>query len=47
MPELFDADSDSERIVKEYIRGETAMALVKDDRLSVGLYEQVARTSEI
>lgn len=32
MPELIDADNDSERIVKEYIRGETAMALVKDDR---------------
>ncbi len=47
MPELIDADRESERIVKEYIRGETAMALVKDDRLPVGLYEQVARTSEI
>lgn len=41
MPKLLDVDVPQERILKEYIPGETIDVLVKEDRMEDGFYWQV------
>lgn len=41
MPEMYDADIENERILKEYIEGETVFELVLNDRMKDAYLEQV------
>ena len=41
MPEMLDVDREQERIVKEYIEGETVYEMVLHDRLPAACLEQV------
>lgn len=41
MPRLLDADREQERILKEYVEGETVFELVKQDRLDPACLDQV------
>ena len=41
MPKMLDVDSDQERILKEYIPGDTVMEMVKEDRLSPDYLRQM------
>ena len=41
MPELLDADEKEERILKEYIQGDTVDRLVLEDRMEESYYHQV------
>lgn len=41
MPKLLDADVEQERILKEYIEGETVFDLVRQDRMDPACVEQV------
>lgn len=41
MPMLLDADVEQERILKEYIEGETIFELVRQDRMALAYVEQV------
>lgn len=41
MPELLDWDREQERILKEYIEGDTVAELVKKDAMRPGYYEQI------
>ena len=41
MPQLLDVDKEQERILKEYIPGETIDRLVKEDRMEDGYYWQM------
>ncbi len=43
MPGLLEADAETERIRKEYIRGETALELVRGDRLDPRYLEQIRK----
>lgn len=41
VPRLIDADISAERILKEYIEGETIVHYVKNDKMDPSLYEQI------
>ena len=41
MPTMLDVDLDNERILKEYIEGDTIYDLVRDDRMKNSYVEQV------
>lgn len=41
MPKLLDADMEQERILKEYIEGETIFELVRQDRMESVYFEQI------
>ena len=41
MPEMIDVDVEAERIVKEYIDGDTILDLVKDDRMEPWYLDQI------
>lgn len=41
LPELLDVDHQRERILKEYIQGETVDALVLKDRMEASYYDQI------
>ncbi len=41
MPELLDCDLQNERILKEYIDGETVMTLVEQDKMKETYFEQI------
>ncbi len=41
MPELFDADMNQERILKEYIEGDTIMTLVENSQMKQTYYDQI------
>lgn len=41
MPKLLDADREQERILKEYIPGDTVYTLVSEDRMEDGLFRQM------
>ena len=41
MPKLLDADREKERILKEYIPGDTIFSLVKQDRMEAGFFRQM------
>ena len=46
IPEMYDIDIENERIIKEYIKGETIFDMVKND-IAVDIYiEQVRRMAE-
>ena len=47
MPELIDADMGHERILKEYIEGETAFELVRRDEMRPEYIEQVLEMSRV
>lgn len=46
MPKLIDVDTRQERILKEFIDGDTVMQLVKEDRLQPEYLEQMQRMCE-
>ena len=41
MPEILDVDREEERILKEYIPGQTIAQLVEEDRMEPGYYQQM------
>lgn len=41
MPKLLDADREKERILKEYISGDTIFSLVKQDRMEADFFRQM------
>lgn len=47
MPEMLDVDHKQERILKEYIKGDTVMQMVKEDRLDPEYIRQMERMCDI
>ena len=41
MPVMLDADTDNERILKEYIEGDTVFELIREDRMKPAYVEQI------
>lgn len=46
IPTMFDIDIENERILKEYIQGQTIYELVKNDNISETFLEQIRRMAE-
>lgn len=47
MPGMLEADVDNERILKEYIRGETIRTLVAENRMKVTYYSQIKEMCDL
>ena len=47
MPQLLDVDHRQERILKQYIKGDTVMQMVKEDRLEPGLILQMEQMCQL
>ena len=47
MPQLLDVDHRQERILKQYIKGDTVMQMVKEDRLEPGLIRQMEQMCQL
>jgi tRNA A-37 threonylcarbamoyl transferase component Bud32 len=47
MPQLLDVDHRQERILKQYIKGDTVMQMVKEDRLNPGLIRQMEQMCQL